>query len=214
MSESTTDPRLSEKGDPRMVSLMKSFGVDKVPPAPPITKDSSREEKLTHYHAVEAIFHQLLNVMFPESEDVGIISETVVVKGVDNNDIDLFVTTPANKSGPLPCFYFIHGGGMCILDGDSAYYRGVRRALTKLGAVVVGVQFRNGAGSLGAHHFPAGLNDCVSGLQWVHANRDTRGISKVLGHVLYVYRKCVLIALRRWLCAANQAEAIYRVLSL
>jgi acetyl esterase len=45
---------------------------------------------------------------------------------------------------------------------------------------VVGVEFRNGAGKLGNHPFPAGLNDCMSGLQWTFDHKATLGISKII----------------------------------
>ena len=46
--------------------------------------------------------------------------------------------------------------------------------------LVVGVEFRNSAGKLGNHPFPAGLNDCMSGLQWTFDNKDALGISKIV----------------------------------
>ncbi len=46
--------------------------------------------------------------------------------------------------------------------------------------MVVGVEFRNAAGKLGPHPFPAGLNDCFSGLKWTHENRDALGVSKIV----------------------------------
>ena len=85
-------------------------------------------------------------------------------------------------------------GGMCILDGNSSYYQSVRSGLSKEGAIVVGVQFRNGAGSLGPHPFPAGLNDCMSGLQWVHENRGARNISKVMLLLLSVINLIVCLS--------------------
>ena len=39
---------------------------------------------------------------------------------------------------------------------------------------------REGAGELGPHPFPAGLNDCFAGLEWVHRNRTRLNISKVI----------------------------------
>jgi acetyl esterase/lipase len=48
------------------------------------------------------------------------------------------------------------------------------------GMVVVGVEFRNAAGVHGAHPFPAGLDDCTSALEWVHANRERLGISALV----------------------------------
>ena len=51
-----------------------------------------------------------------------------------------------------------------------------RKSIAATGLVVVGVEFRNGGGKLGNHPFPAGLNDCASGLRWVHENRAALGI--------------------------------------
>ena len=33
---------------------------------------------------------------------------------------------------------------------------------------------------MGKHPFPAGLNDCVSGLNWVYENKKKLGISKII----------------------------------
>jgi acetyl esterase/lipase len=46
--------------------------------------------------------------------------------------------------------------------------------------VVVGVEFRNAAGALGNHPFPAGLHDCADAAQWVAANRNNLGISNLI----------------------------------
>ena len=45
---------------------------------------------------------------------------------------------------------------------------------------MVGVEFRNAAGALGCHPFPAALNDCTSALEWMHSNRDDLGVSKLV----------------------------------
>jgi acetyl esterase/lipase len=55
-----------------------------------------------------------------------------------------------------------------------------RDELAATGLIVIGVEFRNAAGKLGPFPFPAGLNDCYSGLQWAHENRDALGISKIV----------------------------------
>jgi len=41
------------------------------------------------------------------------------------------------------------------------------------------VEFRTGGGNLGNPPFPAGLNDCASGLQWVAANKAALGVSTI-----------------------------------
>ena len=46
-----------------------------------------------------------------------------------------------------------------------------RHKLASTGLIVIGVDFRNTAGELGNHPFPAGLNDCVSALKWVYENK-------------------------------------------
>jgi len=49
-----------------------------------------------------------------------------------------------------------------------------------LGVVVIGVEFRNSAGSAGCHPFPAGLNDCSAGLHWVYDNKEHLNISNIV----------------------------------
>jgi acetyl esterase/lipase len=105
---------------------------------------------------------------------------TEVIKGVDGNDITLYIHTPKNVSGPLPCVYHMHGGGMVVLTASGPTYRRWRDELATLGMIAVGVEFRNGAGKLGNHPFPAGLNDCMSGLQWTFDHKATLGISKLI----------------------------------
>ena len=54
-------------------------------------------------------------------------------------------------------------------------------SLAAMGLLVVGVDFRNCGGKLrGIHPFPAGLNDCFSALQWVHAHRTQLRVGKVV----------------------------------
>ena len=105
---------------------------------------------------------------------------TEVIRGVDGNDIRLYIHTPKNASGPLPCVYHIHGGGMVMLTTAGATYARWRDELAALGLVVVGIEFRNGGGTLGNHPFPAGLNDCMSGLQWTFDHEATLKISKII----------------------------------
>jgi acetyl esterase/lipase len=55
-----------------------------------------------------------------------------------------------------------------------------RNSLADAGVVVVGVEYRNGAGRLGPHPFPAGLNDCASAVKWVDQNRSDLNISNIV----------------------------------
>ena len=69
---------------------------------------------------------------------------------------------------------------MSILTAADPSYGRWRDELAAAGVIAIGVEFRNAAGSLGPHPFPAGLDDCASGLQWVHDNREALGISKIV----------------------------------
>jgi acetyl esterase/lipase len=69
---------------------------------------------------------------------------------------------------------------MTMLGATGAAYVRIRDELAAAGMVVVGVEFRNAAGALGPHPFPAGLDDCTSGLEWAHARRDELGISTLV----------------------------------
>ena len=42
------------------------------------------------------------------------------------------------------------------------------------------MEFRNSAGKLGVHPYPAGLNDCAAAIRWVSANRDDLGVSHLI----------------------------------
>ncbi len=172
-----TDPR----ADPRMVAALAEFGFDEAPAPAPVTAESPLEEILDFLAAAEPDYEHIFTAWFtdlPPIEDVE--RRTEVIKGVDDNDIRLYVHQPKNASGPLPCVYHIHGGGMVILEAAGSAATRWRDELSALGMVVVGVEFRNGAGRLGNHPFPAGLNDCMSGLQWTFHNKATLGISKIV----------------------------------
>jgi acetyl esterase/lipase len=67
-----------------------------------------------------------------------------------------------------------------MLSAADAGYVRWRDELAALGTVVVGVEFRNGAGRLGPHPFPAGLDDCTTALEWMHHRRSELGVSKLL----------------------------------
>jgi acetyl esterase/lipase len=170
-----TDPR----SDPRMVALFAPYGLTVGAPPMPIDRDSPLDEVLDVAAATEAGFDGVFGALFagvPAAQ--GIESRTETITGVDGNDITLYVDRPMEASGPLPGLLHLHGGGMAILNaGTSALYR---KRLAALGAVVVGVEFRNSAGELGPHPFPAGLHDCASALEWMHSARDALGLSSIV----------------------------------
>lgn len=71
-------------------------------------------------------------------------------------------------------------GGMAIFSVRHPGMMLGNKVMASYGLVVVAVEFRNAAGKLGNHPFPAGLNDCSSALDYVSKNKETLSISKLV----------------------------------
>jgi acetyl esterase/lipase len=96
----------------------------------------------------------------------------------DGNTINLQVIRP-DTDQTLACVYYIHGGGMASMSCYDGMYRGWGKLIAANGVAVVMVDFRNSVTPSSVPEvapFPAGLNDCVSGLKWVAANAEHLGI--------------------------------------
>ena len=101
-----------------------------------------------------------------------------VVSEPDGNSINLRVIRPDHDE-PVACVYYIHGGGMASLSCYDGMYRGWGKIIAANGVAVVMVDFRNSVAPSSVPEvapFPAGLNDCVSGLKWVAANAGNLAI--------------------------------------
>lgn len=172
-----TDPR----SDPRMVAAMAPFGLDALSAPSPVSAATDYEGLLEYCDAAEPMYDVMFDALLaglPEITNVDRRTETI--SGVDGNDILLYIHTPTDVDGPVPAVVHTHGGGMVLLRADGPSYQRWRDELAATGLVVVGVEFRNGGGSLGPHPFPAGLNDCASAAQWTHANLDALGASHLI----------------------------------
>jgi len=100
------------------------------------------------------------------------------VSDPDRNVINIQFIRPDNKER-VPCVYYIHGGGMRMMSCYAGNYKAWGRIIAANGVAVAMVDFRNSLTPSSVPEvapFPAGLNDCVSGLKWVHANRDALNI--------------------------------------
>jgi acetyl esterase len=94
-----------------------------------------------------------------------------IVSAPDGNTINLQVIRPDNDD-TVACVYYIHGGGMASLSCFDGMYRGWGKLIAANGVAVVMVDFRNAVSPSSVPEvapFPAGLNDCLSGLKWVVA---------------------------------------------
>ena len=96
----------------------------------------------------------------------------------DGNVVKVLFMRP-NSDHAVPCIVYLHGGGMSSGSCFDAPFRTWGRRLVKNGVAVAMVDFRNcliPSSSDDVAPFPAGLNDCVSGVKWVVESRDTLGI--------------------------------------
>ena len=168
------------RADPRIIQVLEATG-GFAPGLDPIEPDAPYEETLAYCAAFEeaaAQAHPQMLAMMPVLDNVA--RTTVTIKGVDANDITLYIHRPVASDGALPCIVHTHGGGMVMMAAEDPNFTRLRDSLANMGMVAIGVEFRNGGGRLGNHPFPAGLNDCASGVQWAHANRAELGISSIV----------------------------------
>ena len=173
--------REDNRVDPRIVRALEPFGLDGAQPTSTIDHSSSLDEQLLFSSETESFFHQIDESITNNVAPIeGIERSTEVIQGPDGNDIKLYIHKPMGLSGPMPCIFHTHGGGMVILQASMGIYSHWRDRLSAAGMVVVGVEFRNGAGALGDHPFPAGLSDCMAGLDWVYDNKGLLGVSKIV----------------------------------
>jgi acetyl esterase len=172
--------RADPRADPRMVAAFAAVGIGG-PPEPVAVSATAPIEELRAWAAetevgFEALFGALVDGALPVP---GVTTETITVPARDGHQIALYVHRPTTASGPLPCVYHIHGGGMVLIEAAGPCYQLWRSELAATGLVVIGVEFRNAAGKLGPHPYPTGLHDCADGLRYVADHRADLGVSTI-----------------------------------
>jgi acetyl esterase len=163
-----------------MVQAFTQLGIDGHTPTAPLTVDSPLEDKRAFATMNEEVVGAVLAAFGQAVPDVeGVTTTTATITGEDGSDVTLYISRP-DIAGPLPAVVHLHGGGMAIGSATDAGYARGREYLSATGLVVVGVEFRNSAGKLGPHPYPAGLNDCAAGVRWTYANRSDLGVSHLI----------------------------------
>jgi acetyl esterase/lipase len=170
-SKTETDPRL----DPRIKKVFAGW------PAPVEKPNvSSREELLKQENspaALAALAHQTAFFDSMDSEEIApsaglSVRVETLTSSPDGNTIKIRYIRPDNDE-TLPCVYYIHGGRMEMSSCFEGNYKTWGRMIAANGVAVAMVEFRNSVHPSEVPEiapFPAGLNDCISGLKWVHAN--------------------------------------------
>ena len=174
----TEDPRI----DPRIKAI---FGM--MPSGEPQGNVDDRETLLAEANSVEALAAQEAMKLFLEmcdteeiapSDGLTVTDHTFTSKP-DGNPVKVQFIRPESDQ-PLPCVYYIHGGGMQSLSCYLGNYRAWGKIIAAQGVAVAMVDFRNALTPSSAEEvapFPAGLNDCVSGLHWLIDNAASLGIN-------------------------------------
>jgi acetyl esterase/lipase len=113
----------------------------------------------------------LLGAMMEEAPDRPSVTADDRVVPTPAVDVPVRVYRPVDIDGPLPCMYWIHGGGMVMggLDQDDPT---CEMLVDELGCVVVSVDYRLAP----EHPYPAPVDDCYAGLQWVAASGAEIGV--------------------------------------
>lgn len=72
---------------------------------------------------------------------------------------------PSDQSSPLPCLYWIHGGGHVLgqIEQDDPM---MDHIVQTVGCAALSVDWRRPP----EHPFPAPMNDCYAGLRWTYHN--------------------------------------------
>ncbi|MBO6687188.1 MAG: alpha/beta hydrolase fold domain-containing protein [Henriciella sp.] len=178
MADIANDPRL----DPRLKAVLTMM------PASDESDVASREAQIEQANspAAQAVTKQL-ELMFDMADNEMIapsaglaISEHEFTSQPDGNTIKIRFVRP-DTDEEVPCIYYIHGGGMMVFSCFYGNYRAWSKIIAANGVAVAMVDFRNCLTPSSAPEvapFPAGLNDCVSGVRWLSEQAGSLGIDK------------------------------------
>jgi acetyl esterase/lipase len=170
LSRISSDSRI----DPRIKA---AFGT--MPDAPSLGDVASREVLLAEqqteaarkaYAAQTAVFSMMNTEDVAPSRGLRLTTEQFV-STPDGNTIKVLFIRP-DTSERVPCVCYLHGGAMQFWSCFDGLYKAWGRLIAAQGVAVAMIDFRNALIASSAPEvapFPAGLNDCVSGVKWVHA---------------------------------------------
>jgi acetyl esterase len=176
-SKIDSDPRI----DPRIKAAFAHWPDPvRLPDAPDrasLLAEAGRPEALARSEGMKAFFDAMDVEAVAPSAGLAIRTEEFR-SDPDGNAIKVQFIRPDNDAR-LPCVVYLHGGGMQAMSAFYGMYRAWGKILAAQGVAVAMVDFRNCLTPSSAPEvapFPAGLNDCVSGVKWVSANHRALNI--------------------------------------
>jgi len=178
MSKMNDDPRI----DPRIKAIFGKIamgGVRDVESREAALEAANTEKAIAAREMIGKFLDMCDSQEIAPSEGL-IITDKTFKSDPDGNTIKIQFIRPHN-SAILPCVYYIHGGGMANLSCYDGNYKAWGRLLAAQGVAVAMVDFRNALVPSSAPEvapYPAGLNDCISGIKWLSANSESLAIDK------------------------------------
>ncbi len=173
MSKLVSDPRI----DPRIKAVFGAMpldvGTNNVASREEILAEENSEEGKARAAGMVAMLEMVDNDEVAPSKGLKVSVETFRSEP-DGNTVKIRYIRP-DTSETLPCVYYIHGGGMAMMSAFDGMYRAWGKIIAAEGVAVAMVDFRNCVRASSAPEvapFPAGLNDCVSGLRWVASHAE------------------------------------------
>ena len=172
MSKVKDDPRI----DPRIKAIfgdMPTLEQTGVESREALLAEANTEKAIVEREQAMTMFAMLDNDEVAPSAGLE-FSDHEFISSPDGNTIKVQYIRPDNDA-VLPCVYYIHGGGMQSMSCYIGMYRSWGRIIATQGVAVAMVDFRNCVTPSSAPEvapFPAGLNDCVSGVKWLHEHAD------------------------------------------
>lgn len=158
--------------DPQAQRLIDAFAALEPQPPEILVPEQARNQP-TLVDAVARILNEEGRPVEPEP--VGGVHDVRVPRpgGVDELSLRIYRPAPhrvADRSGPAPIIYWIHGGGWVLFDVDT-YDASCRGLANKAGAIVVSPSYRKAP----EHVFPAAHDDVLDGYRWLRENAESLG---------------------------------------
>jgi len=100
------------------------------------------------------------------------VTERLVPGPAGAPDVSLLICRPTGAQAPVPCLYFIHGGGMVLGDNRGGGALGALAHVEQLGAALVSVEYRLAPET----PHPGPVEDCYAGLTWTVEHAEELGI--------------------------------------
>jgi acetyl esterase/lipase len=172
------DPRI----DPRikqMMGMMPPLQLDDVADRQQLLAEANHPKAIERAKKMEAMFELVDNEQVAPSKGLRIATHEFTSQP-DGNTIKVQFIRPDTEE-VLPCVYYIHGGGMQAMSCFYGIYRAWGKFIAHQGVAVAMVDFRNCVTASSAPEvapFPAGLNDCVSGVKWLVGQAGELGIDE------------------------------------